>query len=53
MPATALPSKPRIEYPRPKLVHDHAKLFVEARYDDGEPYAQPDDEGEEPVIITA
>lgn len=44
MPATVLPLRPRIDYPRPQLVNDHTKLFVEPTYEDGEPYAQDDDE---------
>lgn len=41
MPATITP--PKSSYPRPPLVHDHAQLFVEARYEDGEPYTADDD----------
>jgi len=53
MPTTTVrPPKPAIDYPRPPVVREHAKLFVEASYQDGEPYAQ-DDEDEEPAIITA
>ncbi|MFR9794186.1 hypothetical protein ACL07V_37125 [Streptomyces sp. MB22_4] len=44
MPATVLPPKLRIDYPRPQLVNDHATLFVEPTYEDGEPYAQDDEE---------
>lgn len=46
MPAT---TKPRIDYPRPRVVHDHAVLFQEAAYDDGRAYGEPgDEEDEEP-----
>lgn len=42
------PLKPLIVYPRPPLVCDHARLFVEARYEDGEPYGEAlDDEDDE------
>lgn len=43
MTASTRPAKLRIDYPRPPLVSDHAQLFVEADYADGEPYAQPGD----------
>ncbi|MFB7738258.1 hypothetical protein ACFC08_28495 [Streptomyces sp. NPDC056112] len=45
MPATAAPAKPKpkVAYLRPPLVHDHGKLFVEASYEDGEPYTSDDD----------
>ena len=46
MPATA--TKPRIDYPRPRIVHDHAVLFREATYEDGRPYGELDDEDDEP-----
>ncbi|MGV9891657.1 hypothetical protein [Streptomyces sp. NPDC003395] len=40
--------KPRIDYPRPQLVRDHAVLFQEPVYEDGQPYTDDDedDEGE-------
>lgn len=44
MPATAL--KLRIDYPRPPVTVLHAELFREAVYQDGESYAQPDDDEE-------
>ncbi|MFD8839775.1 hypothetical protein [Streptomyces griseofuscus] len=44
MPATALPPKPRIVYPRPPVTALHHQLFVEPAYEGGEPYAQDDDE---------
>ncbi|MFJ8727725.1 hypothetical protein [Streptomyces sp. NPDC093269] len=43
-------------YPRPQLVHDHARLFVEPNYPDGQPYAAEDDDSEDddsPATITA
>ena len=46
MPATTAP--PKHAYPRPPLVHDRATLFREPAYQDGEPYAEPDDEDAEP-----
>lgn len=42
MPATT------INYPRPRLVHDHAVLFREPAYPDGQPYTDdPDDEDDD------
>ncbi|MET8571824.1 hypothetical protein [Streptomyces sp. NPDC004783] len=35
--------KPRIDYPRPPLVHDHGRLFREPIYTDGQPYTEGDD----------
>ncbi|MGP3737996.1 hypothetical protein ACTWJ9_33340 (plasmid) [Streptomyces sp. GDS52] len=37
------PPGPRREWPRPQLVHDHASLFREPAYADGQPYAADDD----------
>lgn len=51
MPATITP--PRDSYPRPHLVHDHARLFQEPAYADGQPYADDqDDEDEREATIT-
>lgn len=45
MPATITPA--RDSYPRPLLVHDHARLFREPVYADGQPYdLEPEDEGD-------
>jgi hypothetical protein len=44
MPATA--TRPRIDYPRPPVVALHTELFVEPAYEDGEPYAQADEDDE-------
>jgi hypothetical protein len=41
MPATATPPKPA--YPRPELRHQHADLFREPVYADGQPYDGDDD----------
>jgi hypothetical protein len=41
---TVRPPQPRLVYPRPPLVCDHAQLFVEARYADDEPYAEGQDD---------
>jgi hypothetical protein len=46
MTTTTLPPKTMPVYPRPPIVRDHATLFVEAVYEDGQPYADPDDEEE-------
>jgi hypothetical protein len=43
---TATRPKPRHDYPRPQLVHDHRLLFVEPAYKDGEPYADDEDDEE-------
>ena len=40
--ATTL-TPPAATYPRPRLVHDHATLFQEPTYSDGQPYALEDD----------
>ncbi|MEU0656044.1 hypothetical protein ABZ485_27900 [Streptomyces albogriseolus] len=42
MPATITP--PPASYPRPTLVHDHRRLFVEPAYRDGLVYTEPADE---------
>lgn len=47
-PAPVRPAKPRIAYPRPPLVRDHASLFREAVYGDGQPYNDGDLEDEDP-----
>ncbi|WP_042174615.1 hypothetical protein [Streptomyces sp. NBRC 110035] len=36
-------------WPRPRLVHDHAALFREPTYADGQPYATDDDEDDQPA----
>jgi hypothetical protein len=41
-PAPTRPAKPHITYPRPPLVRDHAVLFHEPTYEDGQPYADDD-----------
>ncbi|CQR59209.1 hypothetical protein [Streptomyces leeuwenhoekii] len=43
-----LPGQARREWPRPPLIHDHARLFVEPTYLDGQPYSadDKDDTGE-------
>lgn len=45
MPATAVPPKARIVYPRPPVAVLRADLFREPAYEDGQPYDQ-DDEGD-------
>ncbi|MFJ4473185.1 hypothetical protein ACIP2X_37625 [Streptomyces sp. NPDC089424] len=41
------------ELPQPRAVFQHGDLFVEPVYEDGQPYAEPDDEDDdEPAIIT-
>ncbi|MFD7995562.1 hypothetical protein [Streptomyces mexicanus] len=46
MPATISP--PKSSYPRPQLVHDHARLFREPVYTDGQPYdLEADDEDDD------
>ena len=45
MPATTMP-KLKPVYPRPPLVHDHAALFREPAYEDGQPYPGDDEEDE-------
>ncbi len=47
MSAPVRPPKPKLSYPRPQLVHDHAVLFREAAYDDGRLYGEPDPEDDE------
>ncbi|MFJ6069001.1 hypothetical protein ACIQHU_38930 [Streptomyces tendae] len=47
-PAPTRPAKPRIAYPRPPLVRDHASLFREAVYCDGQPYSDGDLEDDDP-----
>lgn len=42
MPATA--TRLRIDYPRPPLTVRHTDLFREPAYEDGEPYAQDDED---------
>lgn len=42
-----LPGQARREWPRPPLIHDHARLFQEPVYTDGQSYATGDEEGEE------
>lgn len=42
MPATA--TRPRIDYPRPQVTVLHTELFREPVYEDGEPYAQDDED---------
>ena len=44
MTTTTARPKPKHDYPRPQLVRDHAVLFQEPVYQDGEPYA---DDGED------
>ncbi|GAA3807905.1 hypothetical protein ACFQ0G_53735 [Streptomyces chiangmaiensis] len=34
---------PKQTYPRPQLVHDHTRMFVEPTYQDGQPYAEDDE----------
>lgn len=43
---TLLPTRP--VYPRPPIVCDHATLFREAVYEDGQPYGEQDDEEDAP-----
>lgn len=45
MPATATP--PRAAYPRPQVCHQHNVLFREPAYEDGQPYADLDDEDDD------
>lgn len=47
-PAPTRPAKPRITYPRPQLVRDHAVLFREPTYEDGQPYADDTDIEDDP-----
>lgn len=48
MPRTITP--PPSAYPRPQLTHDHATLFQEPVYVDGQPYTTDlDDEDDEPA----
>jgi len=42
--ATATP--PKSVFPRPPLIHDHAALFQEPTYEDGQPYADQNDDTE-------
>jgi hypothetical protein len=53
MPATITP--PAASYPRPQLVHDHKRLFVEPAYQDGLVYTEPADdedlEDDDPVVL--
>ncbi|MFF7190574.1 hypothetical protein ACFZAR_36390 [Streptomyces sp. NPDC008222] len=42
--ATPTKPKPQQSYPRPELVHDHAKLFQEPAYDNGQPYTDDDED---------
>ena len=42
MPATVAP--PQHIYPRPPLVHDRTVLFQEPAYQDGEPYADDEED---------
>lgn len=37
------PGRPRTDWPRPRLIHDHTALFMEPAYLDGQPYATGDD----------
>lgn len=41
------PVKPKPTWPRPQLVHQHADLFREPAYENGEPYAEQDDEDDD------
>ena len=52
MPAT-IARAPKLLYPRPPLVHDHAALFQEPSYEGGEPYAVDDEDDEPAPTITA
>lgn len=45
MPAPALAPKP--SWPKPRLVHQHADLFREPAYQDGQPYTNHDDEDDD------
>jgi hypothetical protein len=45
--ARSAPPEPRINYPRPPLTALHADLFREPVYEDGQAYADPDDEDED------
>ncbi|MFF8544754.1 hypothetical protein ACF060_31210 [Streptomyces werraensis] len=44
---TATITPPPASYPRPQLVHDHRRLFVEPVYQDGLVYAEPADDEED------
>lgn len=44
MPTTAPPRKPRVEYPRPPVAVLAGELFREPVYDDGQPYADDEDD---------
>lgn len=41
------PGGARREWPRPPLVHDHARLFQEPVYTDGQSYATDDEEDDD------
>lgn len=47
MTVTTARPKQQHDYPRPQLVRDHAVLFQEPVYQDGQPYTDHDDEEEE------
>lgn len=47
MPATAIPPKPKMVYPRPPVAVLHTELFREPEYEDGQSYGDPDDEDDE------
>jgi hypothetical protein len=46
MPTTA--TRPKVDYPRPPISHEHRELFKEPVYTDGQSYSDPrDDEDDE------
>lgn len=42
-----LPGQARREWPRPPLIHDHARLFLEPTYHNGQPYSADDEDDTE------
>jgi hypothetical protein len=49
MPATAPTRERQPAYLWPPLIHDHASLFKEPTYPDGQPYTEEDDDTEPDV----
>ncbi len=52
---TATITPPPASYPRPQLVHDHKRLFIEPAYQDGLVYTEPaddeDPEDDDPAVL--